>query len=72
MGDDQNFWNFFFGVLFAVFLVVMSLVLEQKNGMIMTSIPLFDFFLIVLAIFRLVRLFSYDKITQFARDFFMT
>ncbi|MDP3958218.1 MAG: DUF1360 domain-containing protein, partial [bacterium] len=33
------------------------------------GIPLLDFFLIVLAIFRLIRLFSYDKITQFLRDF---
>lgn len=33
-------------------------------------IGVFDFFILVLASFRLTRLFVYDKITQFVRDFF--
>jgi hypothetical protein len=33
-------------------------------------LPILDFFLISLAIFRLIRLFTYDVITKFARDWF--
>ena len=38
------------------------------RGVAPTSIPLFDLLLIILAAFRLTRLFVYDKITRFLRD----
>ena len=41
------------------------------HGELPTEIGLFDLFLIVFAAFRLVRLFVYDKIMQFFRDWFL-
>ena len=67
---NQNNWNFFFAVLFAFFLTLAVYILWASK-IIPTSIPIFDFLLIVLCVFRLVRLFTYDKITQFARDWFL-
>ncbi len=68
--DDQGFWNFvfslFFGILFGT-----AMFFLYRWGRLPTSMPLFDFFLIALATFRLTRLFVYDKITQFVRDWFL-
>lgn len=68
--DDQNFWNLVYSAFFLIFIVVLGWVLVQKHGVLPTYIPLADFALIVLAVFRLTRLFVYDKITRFLRDFF--
>lgn len=69
--DDQNFWNFIFSVFFIIVAVLMIKSLYDTNGYLPTSIPLFDLALIVLATFRLTRLFVYDKITHFIRDIFL-
>ncbi len=69
--DDQNTWNFVFSVLFAVLLFVSVWSFYQKYGGAPAYISLFDMVLISLAIFRITRLFVYDKITQFLRDLFM-
>lgn len=70
--DDQNRWNFVMGLLFAVLLFFMTWKLGRWFGpnFVTPRASLGDFLLIALATFRLIRLFSYDKITQFARDFF--
>ena len=70
MKNDQHFWNFFFSLIF-VGLVAGGLFLLWKEWKLPVAIEVFDFFLVVLASFRLTRLFVYDKITQFVRDFFM-
>lgn len=69
--DDQNFWNFVFSAFFAVLLFVSIYSFYQKYGGVPSVISVFDMVLISLAIFRITRLFVYDKITQFLRDFFM-
>ncbi len=61
------FWNIVFAVFFA-FLVLAGANLLYGSGLLYHSIPLFDFVLMALAIFRLVRLFCYDIITKFIRD----
>jgi hypothetical protein len=68
--DDQNFWNFWLLVLSAVILVAEIWVLDTY-GTLPTSIGLFDALLITLATFRLTRLFVYDAIMQFVRDWFL-
>lgn len=68
--DEQNLWNFIFSVIFAVLLLLMTAGLGDISARI-SNITTVDFFILVLASFRLIRLFSYDKITQFARDFFL-
>lgn len=69
--DDQNLWNFIYSLFFATFFVVLMIVLYRVHGRLPTSIALFDLVLIVLATFRLIRLFVYDKITRFIRDLFV-
>ncbi len=68
--DDQNFWNILYSIFFVAVAVVMIYSLHVTNGSLPTSIPLFDLCLLVLATFRLTRLFVYDKITHFLRDMF--
>lgn len=68
--DDQDFWNVVYSVLFLVFCTVLVKILLYVRGSLPVSIPLFDVVLISLATFRLTRLFVYDKITRFVRDFF--
>jgi energy-converting hydrogenase Eha subunit G len=68
--DDQNFWNIMYSLFFIVVAVLMIRSLYITNGHLPTSIPLFDLGLLILATFRLTRLFVYDKITHFLRDMF--
>lgn len=70
MKDDQGIWNFVFSVFFAALFVAAMWALIAL-GRLPTSIALFDSVLIILATFRLTRLFVYDKITQFIRDWFI-
>lgn len=69
--DDQNFWNFVYSLFFAGTFLVLMWVLYRVHGELPRSIALFDALLIVLATFRLIRLFVYDKITRFVRDWFV-
>lgn len=69
--DDQNLWNLLFSVLFAVLLGLSLWYFYASYRVIPRYMPLADFLLISLAIFRITRLVVYDKITQFLRDAFM-
>lgn len=69
--DNQNIWNFVFVVFFVVVFSLGIWWLVRVNGKLPTSINLFDFLLLILATFRLTRLFVYDKITKFVRDWFL-
>lgn len=68
--DDQNFWYIVYSLFFLVVATSMIYSLYVRNGQLPTSISLFDLGLIILATFRLTRLFVYDKITHFLRDMF--
>lgn len=68
--DDQNFWNFWLLVLSAVLLLIEIWILAVFDR-VPTSVTVFDLTLIVLATFRLTRLFVYDTIMQFVRDWFL-
>lgn len=69
--EDQNVWNFLFSVVF-VGLVTLSLWnMQRVFGALPTDISVFDAILIVLAVFRLTRLFVYDKVTRFVREWFV-
>lgn len=65
-----HFWYFILSVFF-IFLVVLSIMILGRDGRIFYTVPVRDLILIALAIFRLVRLFTYDHITKFMRDWFM-
>lgn len=69
--EDQNFWNFVFGIAYVVFVAASAWHVYFVRGVLPVHIPAFDFFIITLAIFRLTRLFVYDKIMRFFREWFM-
>lgn len=70
MKDDQNFWNIIYSIFFLAVATGMVWSLYRIRGSLPTSIPLFDLIMIILATFRITRLFVYDKITRFLRDVF--
>lgn len=70
MKDDQNFWNILYSLFFLVVGYALLRILYVQNGALPTTISLFDLSLLVLATFRLTRLFVYDKIMRFLRDMF--
>ena len=69
--EDQNTWNFLLSLLFAsVFVVALSVIMKVRGGF-PHSVPLFDFFIMAGAAFRITRLVVYDKITRFFREWFV-
>ena len=70
MKNDQYFWNFLATLLFGILVVFVGAYLLQE-GKYPSEISLFDLSLLVLATFRLTRLFVYDKVMQFARAPFL-
>lgn len=69
--DDQNFWNFILASLSIILLAVEIWLIGIYFGWMPTGIGVFDFVLIILATFRLTRLFVYDTVAQFIRDWFL-
>lgn len=64
-----HFWNLAFSLFFAV-LVLMAGSWIVATGRAQLGITAGNFILMALAIFRLVRLFTYDHITAFIREWF--
>jgi uncharacterized membrane protein len=64
-----HFWNVAFSLFFAV-IVLMASAWLLASGKLALGISFGNFLLMALAIFRLVRLFTYDHITDFIRDWF--
>lgn len=64
-----HFWNLFLS-LFFLLLIVGGIAWLSDQHLIFYSVPVRDMVLMSLAIFRLIRLFTYDAITQFVRDWF--
>lgn len=62
-----HFWNISFS-LFFILLSTLGLVWLSSVGKLASWVPGSDFILMALAIFRLIRLISYDNITAFLRD----
>lgn len=62
-------WNAFFTLFFAA-LVFVGVWYLAAARLIFYDVPVRDLLLIALATFRLVRLFTYDVITAFIRDWF--
>lgn len=66
---SQHMWHFFSMLIF-IFLFSSILYYLNVQNRLVKDIPLFDFFLLVLATFRMIRLFTYDIVMDFARDYF--
>jgi|SRR3989344_1888944 len=65
-----HFWNIIF-LLFFVVIAVLSYLWLAANGRLSMSVPLIDFFLMALAVQRLVQLFTYDVVIGFVRHWFV-
>ncbi len=69
---DQPFWNFFFSAFFAILLAFSIIYFCKIYGRVPWGrVPPLDMLLMALAVFRITRLFVYDRITQFLRDMFL-
>ena len=68
--NEQNTWNFLYMIFYMLVFIVMLFWLQKVNGDLPRRIPTFDLILILLATFRLIRLFVYDKVTRWLRDAF--
>ena len=66
---DQHFWHFVTASVFGL-LAILLVVLISKAGKNPREIPLFDFFMLALATFRVTRLLVHDLVLDFIRDFF--
>lgn len=66
----KHFWSIFFSVLFAA-LLFFGIAWLAATGRFNRPIATGDFILMALAIWRLIRLFTYDAITAFIRDWFV-
>lgn len=65
---EQDFWHFFSSIVFVALTIILiyHLIAAQE---VRYSIPLYDFFILIMATFRLVRLFTYDSVTDFIREY---
>lgn len=63
-------WNTLLSLFFAALMVV-AIWWLFSTGRIFYQVPFRDLLLIALATFRLIRLFTYDIITKFIRDWFV-
>ncbi len=67
---DQYFWNFVFSTFFIVLVIMGSIILDGESHKSIAELTLFDFIIMTLATWRLIRLFIYDAITKFFREQF--
>jgi hypothetical protein len=66
--QKEYFWHFFTSIIFIILVIAAIIYLNNLNRL---NIPIsfFDFVVLSLAVFRLVRLFTYDKVMDFIRDY---
>lgn len=68
--NDENRSNGIFTIIYIVLIFVLSGLIWLVDEKFPREIPLFDVILISLATFRLVRLFTYDRVMLFFREYF--
>lgn len=66
---NQHFWHFITSSVYIIITILVLLFLAVKNE-IPHAIPLFDFFMLTLATFRVTRLIVHDLVFDFFRDLF--
>jgi len=66
----QGFWNIVFILFFMGLFGLGVLLILRIHNELPTQIPVFDFVLLILATFRIIRLVTKDHVMQFFRDWF--
>ena len=69
--SEQYFWSFVFSVFFLILVVMGAIILETEARIAWVDLTTFDYLVMLLASWRLTRLFVYDNITRFLREQFM-
>ena len=67
----QDVYNFIFSLIFLGLAALSLNLIMVKHGGLPIDVSVFHLILLSLALFRLTRLFVYDEITAFFRDFFL-
>jgi hypothetical protein len=67
--NEQHLWHLVTASMFGIVTVLMISFLISR-GKVPSSIPLFDFFMLTLATFRVTRLLVHDVVLDFVRDLF--
>lgn len=67
---EQDFWHFIFSFVFVI-LTILLIYYLKISGKIRYEIPTLDVFILTMATFRLIRLFTYDDVTGYIRDYLM-
>ena len=67
---NQYIWNIIFLLFFMMLVTMGVIILDTEARIAYIELTLFDFTLITLATFRLIRLFVYDALTKFFREQF--
>jgi hypothetical protein len=68
--NEENRWNSIYTLIYIVLVFVFSGLVWLVDNQFPKDVSWFDFMLLVLATFRLVRLFVYDRVMLFVRDYF--
>jgi hypothetical protein len=68
--SQQYFWSFVFSVFFLILVIMGAIILETEARLAWAELTTFDYIIMLLASWRLTRLFVYDNITRFVREQF--
>jgi hypothetical protein len=69
--SQQYFWSVVFSLFFLVLLVMGAIILETEARVGWMDLTVVDYLIMLLASWRLTRLFVYDNITRFLREQFL-
>ena len=69
--SQQYFWSFVFSLFFLVLVTMGAIILETEARIGWMDLTTVDYVIMLLASWRLTRLFVYDNITRFVREQFM-
>lgn len=67
--NDQASWHIAFTLAFLLLFALFTSIFNTQ-GSLTHDIPILDFIVLILATFRLIRLFTYDIVTHYLRKYF--
>lgn len=68
--SEQYFWSFVFSVFFLILVIMGAIILDTEARIEWVDLTMVDYLIMLLASWRLTRLFVYDAITRFVREQF--
>ena len=68
--SQQYIWSAVFSVFFLILVIMGAIILDTESRIEWVDLTMVDYFIMLLASWRLTRLFVYDNITRFVREQF--